>query len=429
MNQQLLHDEWEENILARAAGELNDEESARFDEHLASCAACTQEVRDYEFLARRFRSVEQDVVVPALSPVLLAMQQEMVQHRIQEEAQQIAEQTFARESEKRAQEERSERELVELVQAGDRDAFAALYDRYAAGVHRYLLKLTHDREDADDLVQATFTTCLQYLERERRPFHFKPWLYAVARHVSLDYVRQKKKERVAVALLDAEYQADLEAGEGYERTSVPPVLPKDQPYLPGPGVDEQTVVREMLHNTDSEHWKACSNFVRHRVHAEAENIPIDAYDDVAQEVMYKVKRGLPGFRFTSSLKGWVNTIIEHTIIDMHRKVKSEASMQVPLIDPSGERVHEEVEEPKRGEAKSAEDIFMLSDEVRAGWEACLEYARAHANPNRNQLIIWKVIYEGETYAEAALAAGCSEAIVGYVVRQAQSYARKLREYS
>ena len=422
MNQQLLHDEWEENIMDRATGEQNEKESARFNEHLASCASCTQEVRDYEFLARRLRAVEQEIVVPALSPALLALQQEIVQHRIQEEAHQIAEQTFARESKLHVIERPPDDELVARVQAGDRDAFVALYDRHADSLDRYLLQLTHDQADADDLVQATFTKCFQLLQRERNPFQFKPWLYTIARHVSLDYVRRKKKEPAGVALLDEELQADLEAGEMHEGTFAPPVMPSDQPYLSGSRTDERAIVREMIGAKDSEHWKACSKFVRYHVHAKAKGIPIDVYDDIAQEVLYKIRRGLPGYRFNCTLRVWVSIIIERTIIDMHRKLLSEVSKEVSFIDGSSESVHDDKE-------KSAEDIFMMSDEIRRGWEACLRYARTHANPSRNQLIIRKVIYEGETYAEAAKAAGCSEAIAGYVVREAQNYARKLREYS
>jgi RNA polymerase sigma factor (sigma-70 family) len=197
----------------------------------------------------------------------------------------------------------------------------------------------------------------------------------------------------------------------------------DQPYLLRPEMDERAIAREMMHDKDSEHWKACNNFVNHCVHAKATNIPIDYHEDIAQEVMYKIERGLPGFRCESTLKGWVNIIIERCIIDAHRKLQNE----VPYASHLAISAHDsdpEGEEPGTSEAKSAEDAFLINDEIRNGWAALLEYANTHANPIRNQLIIRMVIYEGRTYAEAAKAAGCSEPVVGYVVREAQRYARE-----
>lgn len=95
MSQERLHNEWEEKSLARAAGELSAEESALFDQHVSTCMSCTHALQEYEFLVCRLRSVEKDIVIPAPSPALLALQQEIAQARIREEAQQVAEETLA----------------------------------------------------------------------------------------------------------------------------------------------------------------------------------------------------------------------------------------------------------------------------------------------------------------------------------------------
>src|SRR5690242_15583255 len=113
-----------------------------------------------------------------------------------------------------------------------------------------------------------------------------------------------------------------------------------QPYLPRPGADERMVVDEMIRDQHSEHWKKCSNFVNHCVHAKATNITIDYHEDIAQEVMYKIERGLPGFRLESTLKSWVNIICERSIIDMRRILQNEERTQVPLIDQTGKNDRE-----------------------------------------------------------------------------------------
>jgi DNA-directed RNA polymerase specialized sigma24 family protein len=192
----------------------------------------------------------------------------------------------------------------------------------------------------------------------------------------------------------------------------------DQPYLPRRGMDERAIARVMIRDKFSEHWEACSNFVNHCVNAKAKNIPFDYHEDIAQEVMHKIKNGLPGFRFESTLKSWVNVII-----DVRRRLRKEEITHVPLTDQTNES-DREGEGFTRDEEKSAEDAFMINDKIRGGWAALLEYVHTHANPIRNQLIIRMVIYEGRTYAEAAKVAGCTEPVVGYVVREAQRYARE-----
>ncbi|MGH2497349.1 MAG: RNA polymerase sigma factor [Ktedonobacteraceae bacterium] len=200
-------------------------------------------------------------------------------------------------------------------------------------------------------------------------------------------------------------------------------MTNDQPYLPRPGIDERAVVAEMIRDPDSLHWTECWNFVKLCVYANAKNIPGSLHEDIIQETMYRIAKYLPHFRLHCSLKTWVNLILVTCIIDEHRRLRNEASYP----DSPDEGSHES-EEPGTSEEKSAEEIFMINDEIHNGWAACLEYTSTRANSTRNQLIIWMVIHEGKTHAEAAKAAGCTEPVVGYVVRGAQRYAREKMEH-
>ena len=204
-------------------------------------------------------------------------------------------------------------------------------------------------------------------------------------------------------------------------------MPNDQPYLPRPGIDEQMVVVEMLRNQHSPHWGECRNFVKRRVYAKAKDTSDSLCEDIIQEVMLRVWKYLPHFRFECTLKTWLAPIIDHCIVDVHRKPQNEVSYHFHFAISPSESDYEG-EEPGTGEEKSAEEIFIIDDEIDEGWAACLEYARTHANPIRNHLIIVMVIREGHSHAEAAEAAGCSPAVVGFVVREAQKYARKKTEH-
>jgi RNA polymerase sigma factor (sigma-70 family) len=200
-------------------------------------------------------------------------------------------------------------------------------------------------------------------------------------------------------------------------------MPKDQPYLPRPGVDEVVIVDEMMRDQDHAHWEECYAFVKRWVHTRAKNIPSHLWDDMVQEIMFKITKYLPHFRFQCTLKTWLNTIIEHHIADEYRKLRNEGSHLLFSINPPGE-IEGESPVPDSREAVSTEDAFEVLEQIRIGLEALLEYANTHSNPVRNRHIIRMVCFEGKTYEEAAIAAGCNAPVVGNVVREAQRYARE-----
>lgn len=84
-------------------------------------------------------------------------------------------------------------ELVRRVQAGDREAFGELYDRYVDVVHRYLLFRVKDRGLAEDLTSETFVRALRridsvtYLGRD-----VGAWFVTIARNLVLDHVKSSR---------------------------------------------------------------------------------------------------------------------------------------------------------------------------------------------------------------------------------------------
>src|SRR6266487_32437 len=199
-------------------------------------------------------------------------------------------------------------------------------------------------------------------------------------------------------------------------------MTKGKPNFPSPGVDERLVAEEMLRDRHSKLWEDCGEFVTRRVYAKAKNIS-NHQEEIIQEVMYKVTKYLPYFQFKCALKTWLYTIIEHCVIDMHRRPQNQERFNVPSSDPLNESDRED-RCFKASKAKSAEDVYMTNDELRNAMVALLEYANAHSNPIRNRLIIRMIIFEGHTHFETAKAAGCNAPVVGFVVREAQRYARE-----
>ena len=80
-------------------------------------------------------------------------------------------------------------DLVRAAQAGDRQAFAALYGQYARVIHGILLTRV-PRLHAEDLVQDVFLTAMERLPSLRDPAAFAGWLAAIARNRATDHLRR-----------------------------------------------------------------------------------------------------------------------------------------------------------------------------------------------------------------------------------------------
>jgi RNA polymerase sigma factor (sigma-70 family) len=104
--------------------------------------------------------------------------------------------------------ERTDTELVAGVLAGDREAFGAVYDRYANRLHDFCWSVLRDRDEAADAVQDTFVLAAERLGQLNDPERLRPWLYAIARSVALRRVRVRGR----VVLDEVEDMADTDPG-------------------------------------------------------------------------------------------------------------------------------------------------------------------------------------------------------------------------
>ncbi|HEX9611462.1 MAG TPA: sigma-70 family RNA polymerase sigma factor, partial [Gemmatimonadales bacterium] len=79
--------------------------------------------------------------------------------------------------------------------AGDRGAFGALVERYAAQARRVARAVLRDPDDADDAAQDAFLSALVKLDRydPRRPFG--PWLMRIVANAATDRRRRRAVRR------------------------------------------------------------------------------------------------------------------------------------------------------------------------------------------------------------------------------------------
>jgi RNA polymerase sigma-70 factor (ECF subfamily) len=79
------------------------------------------------------------------------------------------------------------------LRARDMQLVADLVERCQRRLLRYLLYLTGRREHAEDLAQETWIRLLQRGSQYNGRQRFDPWLFAIARNLAIDYIRNKRK--------------------------------------------------------------------------------------------------------------------------------------------------------------------------------------------------------------------------------------------
>src|SRR5437016_1874429 len=96
---------------------------------------------------------------------------------------------------KKAAEDTSEMALVQAAKKGDLEAFSELVRRYDRNVFRIAQHITHNEEDAQDVVQDAFLKAYQNLEQVRGNSKFYIWLVRIAVNEALMKLRRRRSDK------------------------------------------------------------------------------------------------------------------------------------------------------------------------------------------------------------------------------------------
>lgn len=72
----------------------------------------------------------------------------------------------------------------------DEIALTALYEEHRAEVFGFLIRMTRDRDTAEDVLQETFTRLIRETRAGRMPEKVRPWLYRVAANAVISRSRR-----------------------------------------------------------------------------------------------------------------------------------------------------------------------------------------------------------------------------------------------
>ena len=96
--------------------------------------------------------------------------------------------------------ELSDNALVRLVQNGDRQAMADLYQRHRPAIFRYVRSMVYDQQLAQDLTGEIFLRMVAHLpDYQLTGAPFSAWLFRIARNYTISY--GKKESRLPLVAL------------------------------------------------------------------------------------------------------------------------------------------------------------------------------------------------------------------------------------
>ena len=86
----------------------------------------------------------------------------------------------------------SDNDIISKVLSGDRQAFAALVNRYQDYVFTLALRMIRSREDAEEVAQDVFVKAYKALSGFRGDSKFSTWLYTIVNTTCLSFLRKKR---------------------------------------------------------------------------------------------------------------------------------------------------------------------------------------------------------------------------------------------
>lgn len=132
-----------------------------------------------------------------------------------------------------------EQSLLKAITQLDQDALALAFERYAPLLYKYVLRLCHDPQEADDVVGDVFSRLLNRLSEGKGPReNLRSYLYQTAYHIIVDHTRDRKRYSPLDGLLNHSKGENLPPEEAEEhrkllllQTAINTALTEDQKHV------------------------------------------------------------------------------------------------------------------------------------------------------------------------------------------------------
>lgn len=83
--------------------------------------------------------------------------------------------------------------VVDKVQAGDKEAYSFIIERFQRQIFLYCYYLLKSQEEAEDAAQDIFIRGLEHINHFSQPVSLPAWLYKIAHNHCLDLLKKRNK--------------------------------------------------------------------------------------------------------------------------------------------------------------------------------------------------------------------------------------------
>lgn len=129
--------------------------------------------------------------------------------------------------------EPSDKELMELIQAGDEKAFRELVIRFQDRLLNFVGRIVTDRETSEEIVQETFLRIFNQKMSYTPQYAVSTWVYTIALNLSRSELRKRKLRKfLSLDFLKEELDIELADTTVQRMSGLAPVLQKAIEKLP-----------------------------------------------------------------------------------------------------------------------------------------------------------------------------------------------------
>ena len=127
----------------------------------------------------------------------------------------------------------SDKELMELIQAGDDKAFGLLVGRFQDRLLNFVGRIVTDRETAEELVQETFLRIFNQKNSYTPEYAVSTWVYTIALNLARSELRKRKLRRyLSLDFIKEEADIELPAKINLKAVSLAPIIQQAIEKLP-----------------------------------------------------------------------------------------------------------------------------------------------------------------------------------------------------
>ncbi len=88
--------------------------------------------------------------------------------------------------------------LIQRCLENDPQAFECILNNHKNRIYSFMLRMTGNARDAEDIAQETFIKAFRNLKSYNSSYSFSAWLFGIARNGCIDFLRSKKRGVVSI---------------------------------------------------------------------------------------------------------------------------------------------------------------------------------------------------------------------------------------